>query len=65
MFRPHAITFLAAAAWLSTGASQSSKEPPDPYMWLEEIDSTRSLEWVKVRTDAAHAWLTGMRCTRR
>jgi prolyl oligopeptidase len=28
-------------------------------MWLEEIDTPRSLEWVKARTDAAHAWFTG------
>jgi prolyl oligopeptidase len=57
MFRPHAMTFLVVAACLSAGASQSSKEPPDPYMWLEEIDSPKSLEWVQARTDATRAWL--------
>jgi prolyl oligopeptidase len=57
MFRPHAMTFLVVAVCLSAGAAQSPKEPPDPYMWLEEIDSPKSLEWVQARTDAARTWL--------
>lgn len=46
------VTFLAAA-------TLPAQEPADPYRWLEELNSTRSLEWAKARTSATQAWMIG------
>ena len=40
-----------------TGASASAQQT-DPYIWLEDVESARALEWVETRNEATVAELT-------
>jgi prolyl oligopeptidase len=41
-------------------ASEASAEPNDPYLWLEEVQGEKQLEWVRARNDdAVSALATG------
>jgi prolyl oligopeptidase len=40
---------LWAVAVLSTVTFVAASDHPDPYLWLEEIDGERAMEWVKAR----------------
>ncbi len=42
-----ALLSLPHAFWAQTPVQGSIPEQPDPYIWLEQVDSPRSLAWVK------------------
>lgn len=43
---------------LLTAAPLSAQEKPDPFLWLEEVESKRALEWVEARNAATVAELS-------
>jgi prolyl oligopeptidase len=60
---PRAVFLVASLATLSALAGPAAPEPPaeggfaatdaaDPYLWLEDIDSARALDWVRARNAA-------------
>ena len=48
-----------ALALLAAGAPAAQENPmdEDPYLWLEEIDGTKAVQWVKARNRAANRTL--------
>lgn len=38
--------------------SEAAPEPEDPYLWLEEVEGTEALDWVKARNETTLAELT-------
>ncbi|MBS0374863.1 MAG: S9 family peptidase [Proteobacteria bacterium] len=38
---------LAALAWLGPRPAVATAPPDDPYLWLEEVEGTRALDWVR------------------
>ena len=36
---------------LARAADAPASSPEDPYLWLEETDSTKALDWVKARNE--------------
>ena len=51
-----AASMLLAAIAVATAAEPSGETmttPPDPYLWLEEIDGKRAMQWVRARNRAS------------
>ena len=45
------ISFLILVSF-NANVSFAQEEVDDPYMWLEEIDSEKALDWVRAKNDA-------------
>ena len=43
---------MTAMAAMSGAASEASEAMTDPYLWLEEVDGRRAMQWVKARNRA-------------
>ena len=48
---------LTAIVTLRHAAAQSPSLPPDPYQWLEDVTSERSMSWVKAENERSAAVL--------
>ena len=42
--------FLIAVVALALCGFATAEEPEDPYLWLEEVEGEKALEWVKERS---------------
>ncbi len=42
--------FLIAVVALALCGLAAAEEPEDPYLWLEEVEGEKALEWVKERS---------------
>lgn len=42
------------------GSPLSAQEPPDPYLWLEDVESEAAIEWARVRSERTRASLTAL-----
>jgi prolyl oligopeptidase len=49
----------AAALYLATSVAALTAQAADPYIWLEEVEGERALEWVEARNQQTLARLSG------
>jgi prolyl oligopeptidase len=42
-------TWVAASLWLAVSAAALTAQQADPYIWLENVEGERALEWVEAR----------------
>ncbi|MGH7477397.1 MAG: prolyl oligopeptidase family serine peptidase [Longimicrobiales bacterium] len=43
------LALVAALATLATAPARAHAQDPDPFLWLEEVEAPRALEWVEAR----------------
>ena len=51
--------FLALSLGLALPTASPAQEDPDPYLWLEEVEGERALDWVEDQNAATLAALAG------
>jgi prolyl oligopeptidase len=52
-------TGVLAGVWLAVTVAAASAQEADPYIWLEEVEGSRALEWVEARNARTLGALTG------
>ncbi|MGV8940558.1 MAG: prolyl oligopeptidase family serine peptidase [Lysobacter sp.] len=57
-FRQIAIVLTALAATTGSLHAQEAPETSDPYIWLENVEGAKALDWVKARNTTAEGELT-------
>ncbi len=38
---------VALLAWIASGAASAARAPADPFLWLEQVDGARAMQWVR------------------
>jgi prolyl oligopeptidase len=52
-------TIMAAGLWLALAITTVSAQQADPYIWLEDVEGERAMEWVEARNASTIERLTG------
>jgi prolyl oligopeptidase len=52
-----AASALASLLWMGNSMAEP-QAPDDPYLWLEQVDAARSLEWVRSHNALSTSWIT-------
>jgi prolyl oligopeptidase len=53
-------TALPLLGLIRFGSPLSAQEAPDPYLWLEDVESEAAIEWARVRSERTRASLTAL-----